>query len=154
MPRSQLFFAYLFRSFSKLTRAPLRPLSAAATLPMGSVPIIMRFFNLLLVAFCLGNAVLLADPLPYLQRIEIDRSEFAVSRGTFPSAGETDFAEHETTDNFDWRGRGKFDAATFDDRASCPGPGPTPAPEPGYEWAFGLLLIGFGSISRWRIRNE
>ena len=71
---------------------------AARTLQTGPVPVIMRIriaqtskpyltHKLLVVAFCLGSATLFADPLPHLQRIRVDLSEFAVSPAPFPASG-------------------------------------------------------------------
>jgi MYXO-CTERM domain-containing protein len=144
---------------------------AAPTLQTGSVPVIMRIriaqtskpyltHKLLAVAFCLGSATLIADPLPHLHRIRVDLSEFAVSPGSFRSItnletrrpgrfGFYNFAQHETIGRFALHQVGEFHGL-FGRRASFFRPAPAATPEPAYEWALGLLLVGLGCTSRLR----
>jgi hypothetical protein len=113
---------------------------------------------LLAAAAWLGGAALFAGPMSSMKQAKIDHTAFARFEGErlsgFESYDVYEFSEHKPEGRFDLRPPGAIDRRPFGKGEKCRDTSPFAAPEPGYEWALGLLLIGFGGVSRWRKQKQ
>lgn len=114
--------------------------------------------RLLAAAAWLGGAALFADPMSSMKQVRIDHTAFSRFEGERLAGFERyemyEFSEHKAEGRFDLHEPSAIDGWAFGNREKCRNARPSPVPEPRYEWALGLLLIGFGGISRRRTKNE